>query len=137
MLLSVLREWDRRLEFLVSSGRVVVQKPEVVWTSYAVAKCIEDYANGHKYTCGRSLLWKGYRVSIRSGVSEETPVDIYMDIVPSQSVSDTVTIVCCTPDGGQIGASASMDFKSTEADCERIIEGFLNRAKQFEASGSP
>jgi hypothetical protein len=132
--LSALREWDRGLEFLASSDQVVVQTPEVGWTSYAVAECIEAYANREKYTCKRSFLYKGYSVSICSGVSEETPVDIYVDIVPRQY--GTVTIVCCTKNDDQIGAPVSVDRNSTEADCERIIEGFLKSAKQLKPSGS-
>jgi hypothetical protein len=75
-------------------------------------------------------------VSIHFGGSEETPVDIYMDVILSESVSNTVTIACCTPGSMQIGAPASVDCNSTEADCERIIEGFLKSAKQLKASGS-
>jgi hypothetical protein len=139
MLLSALREWDRRLEFLASSRR-----SGVVWTSLAVATCIENYVKGRAYTCWRRFLPRGYRVSIYFDVSEETLVDIYMDIVLSESASNTVTIVCCTPDGGRIGAPASVDCNSTEADCRGIIEGFINNAekvkasaKHFEASGGP
>ena len=111
MLLSALREWDRRLEFLASGRRA-----GVVWTSLVVATCIEECAKRRGYACGRCSLRGGSRVSIHFGGSEETPVDIYMDVVLSESVSNTVTIACCTPGSMQIGAPASVDCNSTEAD---------------------
>jgi hypothetical protein len=129
MLLSALREWDRRLEFLASGRRA-----EVVWTSSAVATCIENYVKGRGYTCGRLFLLGGIRVSIWVGVLEATPVKIYMDVVLSESVSNTVTIACRTPDNGLIGSPASVDCNSTEADCRGIVEGFINSAEKFKAS---
>jgi hypothetical protein len=131
MLLSALREWDRRLEFLASGRRA-----EVVWTSLVVATCIEDYVKRRGYTCWRDSMSIGYRVSIHSGELEAPPVNLYMDIVPSTSASDTVTIVSYLPDGGRIGALASVDRDSTTAQCESIIEGFLKSAKQLKPSGS-
>jgi hypothetical protein len=131
MLLSALREWDRRLEFLASS-----RNAGVVWTSSGVATCIEDYVKRRGYTCWRDSMSIGYRVSIHSGESEAPPVNLYMDIVPSTSASDTVTIVSYLPDGGQIGAPASVDCNSTPAQCESIVKGFLDCAKQLKPSGS-
>jgi hypothetical protein len=121
MLVSALREWDRKLEFLCSkdgggkgSGRVVVFSAE------AVKECIRTYARNVNFECrdegGFVLL---------NGVTKAGPVEYEFEVAEGTMRGGekgyVVTCKSCNVKGARV--EGNLVSNTTESECMEFIRG--------------
>jgi hypothetical protein len=122
MLLSALREWDRRLEFLCStdgggkgSGRVCFFSAE------AVKECIRTYAHNVKFVCrdvGGLILVSGVT---KAGDTVEYEFEVAEGTMRGGEKGYVVTCKSCNVVGARV--EGNLVSNTTESQCMKFIHG--------------
>jgi hypothetical protein len=119
MLLSALREWDRRLECLG-----VVYQPLMFECDFEVLGCIVRYVRhkGYGLRKARTAVTTRVQVYYINIRRERTPLDF--EVTPSALDEKGFMIACCRS-GAQLGPPRFISKYSTEQQCNAVIEAFF------------
>jgi hypothetical protein len=116
MLLSALREWDRRLECLG-----VVNQPQIFAYDFEVWGCIVRFVrnNGFRWRYVRTAGSTRVRVKY---IQHREPVQLDFEVNP---VGQGFTITCYFKSGAQLGTPQFISGYSSEQQCNDVIAAFF------------
>jgi hypothetical protein len=115
MLLSALREWDRRLECLD-----VVNRPPFAF-DFEVWGCIVKFVQNNGFESRYVRLSDTTRVRVEY-IKHEEPMQLDFEVNP---VEQGFTIACYFKSGAPLGESQFISGDSTEQQCNEVIAGFF------------
>jgi hypothetical protein len=115
MLLSALREWDRRLECLD-----VVNRPSFAF-DFEVWGCIVKFVQNNRFKWRYVRPFDTTRVQV-DYIMHEEPMQLDFEVNP---VGQGFTITCYFKSGAQLGTSQFISGDSTEQQCNEVIAGFF------------
>ena len=115
MLLSALREWDRRLECLD-----VVNRPPFAF-DYDVWGCIVKFVQNNGFESRYVRLSDTTRVQV-DYIKRRELVQLDFEVKP---VGQGFTIACYFKSGAQLGTPQFISGYSTEQQCNDVIAGFF------------